>query len=487
MSDVLIPKAQYAELFEKLYAICKENGWGDPFSYARSREILIANLLGHKIGTTYSGADAYDEDGKCEYKSTITKNIQGAYTGISRQDTWEQQETYLRQKKIGPYHNHYFIRFLGCMPVEVYKMTADKVLEFLIPKIKARYHSLKKRKDARPNATIPRKYIIENATEINLKMIKEKTPMYINPMQAELPSKDTSIPQTENTILSDNFEPKCIDIETAQNTIEIKCSDGLEYLKTLDNNSIDLILTDPPYLISKDSGMNKFKKTVNKIEKSGKDAKTEEEWVVFKQKKEYKTDKYKANYIKYGNTSGKKYGFHTEYGTWDKEFTIEKLDEFVKLFYKKLRKGGTCIIFFDLWKITPLKEMMEKYKFKQIRLIEWIKTNPVPLNQSVNYLTNAREVAVLGVKGGKPTFNSKYDVGIYKFPIENGKHRFHKTQKSLKLFEALVQKHSSENDVVLDTFLGGGTTAFACKNLNRKFKGCEISKEYCDKIIELSS
>ena len=74
---------------------------------------------------------------------------------------------------------------------------------------------------------------------------------------------------------------------------------------------------------------------------------------------------------------------------------------------------------------------MEKYKFKQIRFIEWIKTNPVPLNQSVNYLTNSREIALLGVKGGKPTFNSKYDKGIYEYPIQSGKTRFHPTQKIL--------------------------------------------------------
>ena len=84
---------------------------------------------------------------------------------------------------------------------------------------------------------------------------------------------------------------------------------------------------------------------------------------------------------------------------------MEKLEEFIKLYYSKLRKGGTCIIFFDIWKITPLKELMEKYKFKQIRFIEWIKTNPQPLNSSTNYLTNCREIALLGVKKSKHTFS----------------------------------------------------------------------------------
>jgi site-specific DNA-methyltransferase (adenine-specific) len=118
-------------------------------------------------------------------------------------------------------------------------------------------------------------------------------------------------------------------------------------------------------------------------------------------------------------------------------------------------------------------------------MIEWIKTNPQPLNSSVNYLTNCREIALLGIKGSKPTFNSKYDNGIYMFPLQGGKARFHPTQKSVSLFEELIKKHSNENDTVLDTFLGGGTTAIACRNTKRGFKGCEISTEYFDKIKEL--
>jgi site-specific DNA-methyltransferase (adenine-specific) len=168
---------------------------------------------------------------------------------------------------------------------------------------------------------------------------------------------------------------------------------------------------------------------------------------------------------------------------------VEILDNFISEYYKKLKEGGTLIIFFDLWKISILKDLMEKHKFKQIRFIEWIKTNPQPLNSKVNYLTNCREIALLGIKKSNPTFNSSYDNGlyceqgdIYFHPLQGGKNRFHPTQKSLKLFEDLIKKHSNENDTVLDTFLGSGTTALACKNNNRKFKGCEVSKEYYDKI-----
>ncbi len=197
-------------------------------------------------------------------------------------------------------------------------------------------------------------------------------------------------------------------------TIEIKNDDGLQYLSTISDSSIDLILTDPPYIISKESGMNTHYDNVKNNKDNGIEfVKTLEQWIEYKKKNNIKDDDNKDNYMKYGSIYGKKYCVKTNYGSWDREFTIEKLDNFVSEFYNKLKKGGTIIIFFDLWKISLLKNIMEKHKFKQIRFIEWIKTNPQPLNSNINYLTNCREIALLGIKGSKPTFNSKYDNGIY--------------------------------------------------------------------------
>jgi len=273
---------------------------------------------------------------------------------------------------------------------------------------------------------------------------------------------------------------------TTQNAIDIKNINGMEYLKTTDNNSIDLILTDPPYIISKDSGMNEHYNNVKFNEENDiTQVKTEDEWEEYKNLNGIEDDTNKEKYIKYGSIYGKKYCVKTDYGNWDSDFTMELLEEFISEYYKKLKKGGTLIMFFDLWKITDLKILLEKYKFKQIRFIEWIKTNPQPRNSKVNYLTNCREIALIGVKEGNPTFNSSYDNGIYMYPLQGGKNRFHPTQKSLVLFEELIKKHSNENDTILDTFLGSGTTAIACKNTKRNFKGCEISKEYYDKILEI--
>lgn len=262
-------------------------------------------------------------------------------------------------------------------------------------------------------------------------------------------------------------------------------TDGLSFLDILENNSVDLILTDPPYIISKESGMDKHYQNVKQNKENDIEfVKSFEQWQIFKEKNKNKTfdEKEKENYLKYGTVYGKKYCVQTNYGNWDSEFTLETLDKFIEKFYQKLKKGGTCIIFFDIWKISILKQLLEKHKFKQIRLIEWIKTNPQPRNSKINYLTNARECALLAVKHSNPIFNSSYDNGLYFLPIQGGK-RIHPTQKSLILFEQLIEKHSNKDDLVIDPFLGSGTTFFACNNKQRNFKGCEINKEYYDHII----
>lgn len=133
---------------------------------------------------------------------------------------------------------------------------------------------------------------------------------------------------------------------------------------------------------------------------------------------------------------------------------------------------------------NKIKRIFENSKFQQIRFIEWVKTNPVPINSKINYLTNSREIAVVGVKGGKPVFNSEYDNGIYLYPICHDKGRFHPTQKPVALLEDLIKKHSYENDLVLDCFSGSGSTAVACYNLNRNFIGCELSESFYLKTVE---
>jgi len=160
------PIEKYKYFFEGMYKLSEENGWGDPFSYARSREIHIAGTLGHQISNTLSGADAIDEDGECEYKSTISKNINGSYNGISVQPTWEEQVEYLRNEKIAKYKNHYIARYDGGKIVEVWKLDGMDVFNILLPKLKRAYMSTNNRKDPRLGSSLTQKEIYSYGEKI---------------------------------------------------------------------------------------------------------------------------------------------------------------------------------------------------------------------------------------------------------------------------------------------------------------------------------
>lgn len=221
--------------------------------------------------------------------------------------------------------------------------------------------------------------------------------------------------------------------------------DCFDFLSTIEDNSVSLVLIDPPYNISRETNF-----------KNGKPK---------------------------GTSVDRFINMSMDFGNWDNNEFLN-LDLVIEECYRVLKSSGTIICFYDLWKISYLKSFYEKANFKQIRFIEWLKTNPVPVNSKINYLTNAREVAVVGVKGSKPIFNSEYDNGLYNFPICHDKDRFHPTQKPIVLLEEIIKKHSNENDLILDCFSGSGSTAVASHNLNRNFVGCEISKEYYDKSVK---
>ena len=220
--------------------------------------------------------------------------------------------------------------------------------------------------------------------------------------------------------------------------------DCLQELPKIESNSIDLIITDPPYLISRDSNFKQISDSTSK---------------------EMST----------------KYNISIDFGDWDKvELDFNYL---FKEWFRILKKGGTLIVFYDVWKSNEIKEAANIVGFKQPRVCAWTKTNPVPINSKTNYLSNATEYFFTFVKGGKPTFNSVYDNGFYKFPICRGKERLqHPTQKPLSLISQLIEKHSNSGDLVLDNFAGTGTVGEACVKLGRDYILIEKEETYFNMI-----
>ena len=185
-----------------------------------------------------------------------------------------------------------------------------------------------------------------------------------------------------------------------------------------------------------------------------------------------------------------KNNFHTlkgnwkgiDFGEWDKGFDQLKWLESAN---KLLKPGGSIIVFND-WKNlgTIAKFLEQSYDYEIKDVIRWIKKNPMPRNRDRRYITDYEFAIWLVKKGKKWTFNKineNYQRPEFSYPLVSGKEKtIHPTQKSLKLMEDIIKIHTNKEDIVLDPFMGSGTTMVACKNLARNFIGVEIEKKYFD-------
>lgn len=233
---------------------------------------------------------------------------------------------------------------------------------------------------------------------------------------------------------------------------KVLLGDCIDLVNIIEDKSIDMILTDPPYGISNEVIISRSRSCM----------------------------KYK------GNTN-----IVYDFGEWDK---FEYRDSCLQFTYKwvdavesKLREGGIFVVFYDRDKINYISHyLQDKYGYKNKGYFAYIKSNPVPQARKVKWM-NAWECAVLLQKpNGKLTYN--YQLGQQAdyiiLPICGGKERTeHPTQKPEKLFELFVKYWTNEGDTVLDPFAGSGTTAVVCEKLNRNYICIEKDDNYY-KIME---
>ena len=104
----------------------------------------------------------------------------------------------------------------------------------------------------------------------------------------------------------------------------------------------------------------------------------------------------------------------------------------------------------------------------------WYKPNAAPFTNNT-FKSDLENIIYIREKGVKIK-------GISKLFIHNcGKSKYgHPTEKPLEIIEKLILTASNEGDLIFDPFMGSGTTAAACKELNRNFIGCEIEAKYCE-------
>lgn len=216
---------------------------------------------------------------------------------------------------------------------------------------------------------------------------------------------------------------------------KITQGDCLTLLQRVENDSVDLLLTDPPYNVSMRSNFH---------------------------------------------TMGRK---GVDFGEWDKGFDQS---EWLRLACAKVRNGGSAIVWNDYKNIGVMKDVLESEGFTVKELIIWRKTNPMPRNRDRLYVTSI-EVALWAVKGKGWTFNRQretYENAIFEYPVVNHKKRIHPTQKPIELWTDLLRIHSNEGDTVLDCFSGSGVTAQASTLLNRNYIAFELDEKYHAASVE---
>jgi len=204
----------------------------------------------------------------------------------------------------------------------------------------------------------------------------------------------------------------------------IYCGDCLEVMRGMEDNSVDLVLTDIPYdMVNRDSaGLRNLNKG-------------------------------------------------------DADIMNISLAVFLKEIMRLCR--GSIYIFCGFGQISEIALTFKDNKINP-RLIIWEKTNPSPMNGQVTWLSGVEPCVF--AKFPNAVFNGHCKNTVLRYPIKRNC-TGHPTEKNLDLFKELVDISSNEGMTVLDPFLGSGTTAVACKELGRNYIGIEISPEYC-KIAE---
>lgn len=160
-----------------------------------------------------------------------------------------------------------------------------------------------------------------------------------------------------------------------------------------------------------------------------------------------------------------------------------KIDTFTKEWWEmikpKMKENSSAYIFFGQ-KYIPLGFKI----FKPHRMLIWHHPNLAKCTKKMFLFTYD---PIFYIKFGKPTFQPSFvgsenvDVFKYSKPQSNwpSNMRWHPTSKPVPLIENFIKISSNENDIVLDPFLGSGTTAVAAQNLHRRFIAIEKNTEYC--------
>ncbi len=222
--------------------------------------------------------------------------------------------------------------------------------------------------------------------------------------------------------------------------------DCYKELSKIKSSSVDLILTDPPYNLA-----------------------------------QYSTGNINASWRKTLNN---------DIASWDKDvLDIKKLK---KEFLRIIKPTGNIFIFTAYNLLGDFHKTFDPV-FDSFQIMVWHKTNPPPKIRRAGFLNSCEIICCMWNKGHTWNFTTQKEMhNFIQSPICMGKERLkHPTQKPVKILKHILKIASNPGDVVLDPFMGVGSTGVACKEMERKFIGIEIEKKYIqmtqDRLDNLNS
>lgn len=232
--------------------------------------------------------------------------------------------------------------------------------------------------------------------------------------------------------------------------INLMFGDCLERMKEIESGSVDAIVCDPPF---------------NIVEKIGKNIH------LFRQGEK------QVN----GSITAESMSFDTGFDqiTWLESAT------------KKLKKSGNFIIFNDWENMGEIAKEARRINLKVKTVGHWQKPNPTPAEWKRRFVSG-REYFIHLTKGGKNTFNvNNLHFGEFKIQLTPKSEKIfgkHPNQKPIRLMSEIVEILSNEGDLILDPFMGSGSTGVACVNTGRNFIGIEMNPTYygiaCARILD---
>jgi DNA modification methylase len=225
--------------------------------------------------------------------------------------------------------------------------------------------------------------------------------------------------------------------------IELYLGDSVSIMKEIVGDSIDLILTDPPYNLgnfmkSRDTNLKKMRD--NFFATAGWDNLEYDEWVI-------------------------------------------SMRAFLEQASRVIKHGGSMILFMSIIKVETIIKLAEEQGFYYKTTGIWHKSNPMPRNMNLHFVNSTEAWIYFTYKKRTGTFNNE-GVLIHDF-IESSvttsserKYGKHPTQKPVKLMEHFIDLLSNPEETVLDPFMGSCSTGVAAYNLNRKFIGIDVNTDY---------